>query len=138
MIALAAPGNEVTFTVEPTGSGQRTGIDRDEDGLRNYDEVRDLDPDVAGIQNPFDPASRDSTGDNGQNSPDGMRDGFNDYDGDGFSNADELNAGTNPADMSSGPDVPTQNRIGLVLLLFALIAAAIVALRNKRHPFQHG
>lgn len=136
LIALAAPGNEVTFTVEPAGSGQRTGIDRDEDGLRNYDEVRDLDPDVAGIQNPFDPAGGDSTGNNGQDGPDGTPDGFNDYDGDGFSNADEFNAGTNPADAGDFPGVPANDARGLLLLsLFASIAA-LRASRKTRVPTQ--
>lgn len=132
LVALAAPGNEVTFTVEPAGSGQRTGIDRDRDNLLNYDETRDLDPVTPGVQNPFDPASADSTGDNGQNTPDGIPDNFNDYDGDGFSNAAEFFAGTNPADENDLPGVPTQSRWGLILLVAMMIAGSTrVAVRSR-------
>ena len=34
-----SPGDRVTFTCTPWGSGERIGIDRDEDGTRNGDEV---------------------------------------------------------------------------------------------------
>ncbi len=34
-----SPGDRVTLTCTPWGSGQRIGIDRDEDGTRNGDEV---------------------------------------------------------------------------------------------------
>ncbi len=87
----------VTFTVVPAGSGHRIGIDRDDDGLLDYDEVRDLAPDVPGIQNPFRPDSSDATG-NSSVSPDGTADGLNDFDGDGLSSQQELANGTNPAD----------------------------------------
>ena len=36
---LAATGSEVTFTCVPSGSGVRLGIDRDEDGQRDFDEL---------------------------------------------------------------------------------------------------
>ena len=76
------------------GSGHRTGIDRDWDNLLDYDEIRDLDPLLGGVQNPFDPANADSTGDNGQNTPDGVPDSLNDYDGDGYSNGGEFDGST--------------------------------------------
>lgn len=50
LIALAAPGNELTFTVVPRGSGPRIGVDRDEDGFYDYLEM------IAGS----DPADPDS------------------------------------------------------------------------------
>ena len=37
--ALAAAGSELTFTLVPSGSGSRIGIDRDEDGFLDRDEV---------------------------------------------------------------------------------------------------
>ena len=45
--------------------------DTDDDALSDRDEVRDLDPGAGGTQNPFDPLVADSTGDSGQDTPDG-------------------------------------------------------------------
>jgi hypothetical protein len=39
MLALAAPGNEITFTVVPRGTGIRLGLDRDLDGVFDRDEL---------------------------------------------------------------------------------------------------
>ena len=39
LIALAGAGSEVTITGVPRGSGTRMGIDRDEDGFRDTDEI---------------------------------------------------------------------------------------------------
>jgi YVTN family beta-propeller protein len=39
LLALAGPGSEITFTVVPSGSGIRLGIDRDLDGLLDRDEL---------------------------------------------------------------------------------------------------
>jgi len=39
LLALAQPGNEITFTVVPQGTGIRLGIDRDWDGLLDRDEL---------------------------------------------------------------------------------------------------
>ncbi|MCH7799889.1 MAG: hypothetical protein IID28_15835, partial [Planctomycetes bacterium] len=50
MLALAGAGSEVTFTLVPAGSEQRIGVDRDEDGFFDRDELD------AG-SNPADPAS---------------------------------------------------------------------------------
>ena len=36
---LASPGDRLTFMCTPWGSGNRIGIDRDEDGTRNGDEI---------------------------------------------------------------------------------------------------
>lgn len=134
LLTLAAPGSEVTFTVEPAGSGQRTGIDRDGDNLLDYDEVRDLDPVTPGTQNPFDPANRDSTGDNGQNSPDGIPDNFNDYDGDGFTNAAELDAGTNPAEDGDSPGMPALSPLGTLSLIAIMLAVAFMVMRRSPAP----
>ncbi|MBM4112628.1 MAG: hypothetical protein FJ253_04525 [Phycisphaerae bacterium] len=37
--ALASPGSEITFTLVPAGSGNRIGIDRDQDGFLDRDEI---------------------------------------------------------------------------------------------------
>jgi hypothetical protein len=44
------PGQELTFTCVPPGSGLRMGIDRDEDGVYDGDEI-------AAGSDPADPAS---------------------------------------------------------------------------------
>jgi hypothetical protein len=91
----------ITFTAVPTGSGERLGIDRDGDGLRDYDEEKDLDPISAGYQNPFSSRDPDSTGDKVVAS-NTQTDGDDDFDDDGISNKQELEAGTNPAENLSG------------------------------------
>ena len=68
----------LTLTMLPHGSNARYGGDRDGDSLPDFDEVRDLNPKIEGIQNPFDPNVADSTG------------------GDGLSNYEELRSGMNP------------------------------------------
>ena len=103
--ALAQPGT--TFTSLVRGTGGRYALDRDRDGLRDHDESRDLAPEITGHQNPFLQAGADTTGDNGSIVPDGIPDAQNDFDGDGQSNIEELEAGTNPADNLS-IEVPLQ------------------------------
>jgi hypothetical protein len=93
--------------------------DTDGDGLKDGDEVRDLDPDAPGVQNPFHPLDPDTTGDNFQDTPDGVPDGQNDYDGDGQSNAYELRHGSNPLDPTVV--VPTLTYVGAVALLALLV-----------------
>ncbi len=86
----------LTFTLVPGNYGEWLTLDRDGDGLRFGDEVHDFEPAVPGVQNPFDPERRDSTGDNGSTEPDGIPDGENDFDGDSVSNSYEFLIGTNP------------------------------------------
>ncbi|MFT5108724.1 MAG: YVTN family beta-propeller protein [Pseudoalteromonas tetraodonis] len=97
LLARATDSEPITFTCAANGCGVRLGLDRDRDGIRDYDELRDFAPSITGHQNPFQDNSRDSTGDNGSTEPDGVPDGQNDFDGDGSTNAAELAAGTNPA-----------------------------------------
>ena len=94
----AAPA---TFTAVLVGSGRRLGVERDRDGLLDFDETRDLALNVPGLQNPFRADAADATGNNGFLLPDGTPDGLNDFDGDGVGNAAEFAAGTNPADQLS-------------------------------------
>lgn len=98
LLSRATTSRPVTFTCVVDGCGERLGLDRDRDGLRDFDELRDFAPLITGHQNPFQSNAPDSTGDNGSTEPDGVPDGQNDFDGDGSSNAAELAAGTNPAD----------------------------------------
>jgi DNA-binding beta-propeller fold protein YncE len=54
LTALATPGGEITFTVVPSGSETRIGIDRDLDGFYNADEL-------TVCTDPANPASRPGT-----------------------------------------------------------------------------
>jgi hypothetical protein len=92
--------------------------DTDNDGLKDEYEVRDLDP-----ENPFDPLDPDSTGDDGQDTPDGVPDGQNDYDGDGMSNRDEFTFGYDPLDPNSWAEVPLVSIVGGSALVLLLLAA---------------
>jgi YVTN family beta-propeller protein len=134
LLALAAPGAEITFTAVPLGTGVRLGIDRDEDGIRDFDEVRDLDPFQPGVQNPFDPDNADSTGDDGSG-PDGTPDGLNDYDNDGIDNATEFNTpGGTPIGLSPFAGLPATQNWGLaitLLLMAGALAVAGIALRRR-------
>jgi DNA-binding beta-propeller fold protein YncE len=99
LLGQAGVGTEQTYTALALGTGERIGLDRDLDGLYNYDEVRDLDETRSGIQNPFDPANPDVLGDNQSFEPDGVPDGENDTDGDGASNSEEILNGGNLVDI---------------------------------------
>ena len=115
----------------PHGSGFDIGADEyfdaaadsDGDGLKDSDELDDLDPGTPDVQNPFDPLDPDTTGDGFSDVADGVLDGQNDYDGDGMSNADEFTFGYNPIDPGSWAEVPAFTGIGL----FVLIALALAA-----------
>jgi hypothetical protein len=102
--------------------------DTDGDGLEDGDEVHDLDPDTPGVQNPFHPLDPDTTGDNFQDTPDGVPDGENDYDGDGQSNAYELQYGSNPLDAASV--VPAVTYVGAFALVALLLLLAVICQRK--------
>jgi hypothetical protein len=104
--------------------------DTDGDGLNDGDEVRDLDPEAPGVQNPFHPLDPDTTGDDFQDTPDGVPDGQNDYDGDGQSNAYELLYGSNPLDASVV--VPGVSYLGVVVLLALLTSCGLCYLSCRR------
>ena len=85
------------YSIESTPLvGYANDYDSDLDGISDDDETRDLNPLLPGVQNPFDPDNRDSTGDNSITHGDGVLDGYNDWDGDGIANWDEFALGYNP------------------------------------------
>ena len=105
--------------------------DTDQDGIPDWHESRDLDPGVPGIQNPFDPASDDSTGEHFSPEPDGTPDGHNDWDGDGMSNADEFTWGSNPIDPDDIAQLPAVSRYECALVV--LLSLAAWAVQSHRH-----
>jgi hypothetical protein len=126
--------NEDEGTEDPDDDGTPNYLDPDSDNdrLRDGDELRDLDPDAPGIQNPFDPLNRDTTGNDGQDSPDGVPDGLNDYDGDGMTNAAEFMWDTDPLDPMSWAEAPVLTVIGLSVALFLVLAAAGAKMRARK------
>ncbi|MFN0129935.1 MAG: YncE family protein [Verrucomicrobiales bacterium] len=107
ILGRATADEPVVFTATALGTGRRLGIERDRDGLLDYDETRDLAPSLSGVQNPFRSDAPDSTGNDYSLEPDGILDGTNDFDGDGATNLAEFTAGTNPIDGWQGAmDIP--------------------------------
>jgi len=104
--------------------------DSDGDGLLSEDETRDLDPDIPGVQNPFDPEDPDSTGDFFVEGPDGIPDGRNDWDGDGMINRLEFVFGYNPTDPESWAELPALTMTGISALMLMVLAAAGKRLRR--------
>lgn len=105
----------IAYFIDPDSDG-------DGDGISDGNEMRDLDPDTPGTQNPFDPLVPDSIGDDFQDTPDGKPDGWNDYDGDGMCNAHEFWFGTDPLDPDSWAEVPATTAFGLSALVLVLLA----------------
>jgi len=129
-IDIAGLGAEGTGTEFDIGADEFS-FDTDGDRLQDEDETRDLDPDTPGTQNPFDPYDPDTTGDGFSDAPDGVPDGWNDYDGDGMSNADEFTFGYNPIDPGSWAEVPTVTVIGLAMVLVAVLLVARSSIRRR-------
>ena len=127
ILALVQPGRTMTFTVVAEGTGERVGVDRDGDGLMNYDEVR---PGFMGT-NPFDPNNADVTGDDGSMEPDGIPDGQNDFDGDGISNEDEIANGTDPINLSGDFGLPASSLLTLVFTLAMILMFGLGFMRYR-------
>ena len=103
-----------------------SGLDRDNDGLSDWDEIRNL-----GASNPFDLFDPDTTGDNFSNQPDGVPDGLNDYDGDGMTNALEFMFGFNPLDPQSFGLLPWGSPAGTAVLALSIL---FLVRRSSRRP----
>jgi hypothetical protein len=119
LAALAGPGAELTFTVVPLGTGQRLGIDADEDATLDFDEFVAVDHDGDGIANGVE-GGADPDGDGVPNylDSDSDDDGLGDYDesalygtnpynadsdGDGFYDGEEVAGGTDPLNSGNYP-----------------------------------
>ncbi|HVH19217.1 MAG TPA: hypothetical protein VNF72_13020 [Myxococcota bacterium] len=110
----ATPGQEITYTCAPPGSGARFAHDRDEDGLLDGFETN------TGV---FVGATNTGT------SP-----AADDTDGDGLDDAAEVAAGTDPTDpLDPGPpEVPALPLPALAVLLVAMLSAARAHLARSR------
>jgi hypothetical protein len=111
----AVPGQEITYTCAPPGSGVRLAHDRDEDGVLDGFETG-TGVFVSATNTGTSPAAFDS-------------------DGDGAGDALEIAAGTDPNDPHSfpgAPQVPAVPLPALALLLAAMLAAVRRPLRSGR------
>lgn len=90
-------------------NGHFVDSDADGDMISDYNETRDLNDVTPGSQNPFNQEERDTVSNHGEDAADGVVDGFNDYDGDGYSNLEEFLRGHNPTDDSDYPAGPVEN-----------------------------
>jgi hypothetical protein len=102
----------ITYTAVPPGSGQRMGVDRDQDGLGNGVETN------TGIfVNP------DNTGSNPA---------LADTDGDGFDDGLEVNLGSDPNNSMSVPTAPGLAPVPALILISGIAFAAGRILRRRR------
>ncbi len=101
------PGQEVTYTCVPPGSGSRTALDRDEDELLNGVETN-----TGTFIDPFDTGT-DPT--------------LTDTDGDGFDDGLEVQFGSDPNNRNSVPNlqVPALSTLGLALLIGCVLCSGV-------------
>ena len=84
--------------------------DADNDGISDFNESRDLDSSLPGIQNPFNPNNLDSIGNDGLDGFDYVVDGLNDWDMDGISNREEFLLNLSPLQPDPVREVYVHNR----------------------------
>ncbi len=102
----------LTYTAVPPGSGERMGVDRDEDGLGNGVET-----------NTGTFVDADDTGSNPA---------LADTDGDGFDDGLEVNLGSDPNNASSVPTAPGLAPVPALILVGGIALAAGRILRRRR------
>ncbi len=102
----------LTYTAVPPGSGERMGVDRDEDGLGNGVET-----------NTGTFVDADNTGSNPA---------LADTDGDGFDDGLEVNLGSDPNNASSVPTAPGLAPVPALMLVGGIALAAGRILRRRR------
>jgi hypothetical protein len=113
----AGDAQTLTYTAVPPGSGERMGIDRDEDTLPN------------GVET--------NTGTFVHANDTGTNPALADTDGDGFDDGAEVAAGTDPTDPLDFPgapevSVPALGGLAQALLVAALLLVAQLRLRRRR------
>ena len=115
--------------LNPDMFGVRTSQDTDGDGLLDRDEAGDA-------SHTFDPYTGDSSGDFFYDDPDGIPDGQNDYDGDGYTNAFEFRWGSNPFVWDEHVQVPASSSSTILLGILSVVWLGSVFLarpgRNKQ------
>jgi len=110
---------------DPDNFGRRSSVDTDGDGILDEYEIND----PAEI---FDPYFADTSGDSGSGEPDGIPDGQNDYDGDGYSNAFECQWGLNPFEPDYDVSFPASSRFALFLIVLCISSLACLYLNRKK------
>ena len=110
--------------IDPDNYGVRTAYDTDGDGILDEDEAADL-------SGPFDPYNGDTSGDYFSDVPDGIPDGQNDYDGDGFDNAFEYRWGTNPLEPDFDIKIPASSSLGVGVSLISLLFFGVLLLKKR-------
>jgi len=145
LLALAGPGSELTFMATPPGTGIRLGVDREEDGLLDFDEVLNGTSSTTSDTDSDDLSDFDEVNVHGTlgNDPDTDNDGLTDgeevntfftmptvadTDGDGVDDGTEVANGTDPL-QPQGAGVPT---VPWAWVLVALAMAAIWRLKARR------
>jgi len=102
----------LTYTAVPPGSGERMGIDRDQDELLN------------GVET--------NTGTFVNANDTGSNPALADTDGDGYDDGLEVQLGSDPNNAASIPTVPALGTLPSLLLVGGMMMAASRALRRRR------
>lgn len=116
--------DEFIFGYDPLNPdifGVRTSQDTDGDGILDRDEAGDA-------THTFDPYIGDSSGDFFSDVPDGIPDGQNDYDGDGYTNAFEFRWGSDPLTWDNRVRIPVSSGCTVLLGILSITCLGIVIL----------
>lgn len=108
--------------LDPENFGIRTNHDTDGDGILDAHETTFVQ---------FDPFIGDSCGNLYSDVPDGIPDGQNDYDGDGYSNAFEFRWGLNPIVPDTDVQIPGSSSLTLFMLICGILLVGLIRLSSK-------